>query len=481
MRRDRNLILLGLIAAQMAAIPGCQTSRKITLRSQLAETARTSGTESITVFTKDRESYELVWYSLEDSVLQGTGMVRTDRGGADFAGEIPLSDIYAIQANSTSVLKGLVMTGAVAAFIAVSASEPEMGNGLDPIEDIQQHGPGGGGGGGTSCPYIYSWNGKGYVLEAEPFGVALGKALERTTYHLLPSAVAQDGIVRLRLTNERQETHSVNAVGLVAIETDGPAEVVLDAAGTAWPVTRPQSPRSAVDNSDRDILDDVASADGRMWECGPASVNPTSEYEDVLELAFAAPSRSADRSPVEVSLILRGINTRFSTVLYSQMSRMAGDQALALVHAIDTDPEMIDLLRRYLADASLSISLWNGHAWEPAGAFEPEANAVPFSRAVRIRVPQDAGDDLRIRLRSMADVWKIDALAVDWTPAAPLPAHPLPMLSAEADDDGADMLPLLLGSDDRYAVLLPPDAVELRFGAQAASCLLYTSPSPRDS
>ena len=75
-------------------------------------------------------------------------------------------------------------------------------------------------GGGGSCPYIYSWDGNDYKLEGEAFGTALGRALETQTSIVLKDLKSSDNRLKLKLTNERPETHFFNDIKLVAIETD---------------------------------------------------------------------------------------------------------------------------------------------------------------------------------------------------------------------------------------------------------------------
>jgi hypothetical protein len=301
------------------------------------------------------------------------------------------------------------------------------------------------------------------VLEAEPFGAGLGRALELTTVHLLPSARAENGTVRLRLTNERQETHYVNSVRLYAIDLGASPAAVLDGDGTAWPLARAEAPAAAADQTGGDILADVASADGRMWECDPATLSPGSGYRDVVDVAFVRPSGASTGS-----LVLTGINTALSTAIFGHLCRAAGDQVPELLHAIDTDPELIAQLRRYLEDASLEASVWNGLEWKRAGVFRPEANAVAFTRGLRVRIPDGAGDTVRVRLSGLADVWRIDALSIDWTKASPLPMTPLEMLSATGPE-GEDLRSSIGGDDDRYAVLVPPDRVELEYAARGVA------------
>jgi hypothetical protein len=461
---SRAIAFAALVAALLAA-SGCGTSKKIASRIELANLAPT---QAMTVYAEGHRTYELRNHALVDSVIRGTGTVSNGRNEAAFDGAIPLTSIHAIKTSSKNLLKGLAVAGVTVLFVKALSDGTGADAGLRATQETMYHSPpGGGGGGGESCPYVYAWNGERYVLEAEPFGIGLGKALELTTVHLLPSANPENGVVRLRLTNERRETHYVNSLDLFAIYLGAAPAAVLDDRGEAWPLSHPEAPAAVSDRSGRDILAEVASADGRLWECDTSALAVGSGYEDVLELAFVRPSRSATGS-----LVLTGTNTGLSTAMFSHMCRVVGDQAPELVHAIDTDQELIASLSAYLDDASLKASVWNGSDWENAGEFRPEANAVTFTRALRIRVSEAAGDTVRIRLRGMADVWKLDALSMDWTDASPLPMKRVELLSA-IGPEREDVRELIAADDDRYAILVPPDRVELTYAAASGGRVVY--------
>jgi len=441
------------------ALMGCATSEKITTREELTHMPPE---RPITVYAVGDRVYVLHPYALADTMIHGTGTLSVRRETTAFEGDIPFSQIIAIKTDSRSFAKGLLVVGITAMFIAYAAEGVGSHTGLVPTVGTSHHEPSGGGGSGSSCPYVYAWDGSSYVLQAEPFGVALGRGLELTTRHLLPAARAEHGIVRLRLTNERRETHYVNSIGVSRIELGAARAAVLDGAGAAWPLTNPIAPVAARDRLGHDILSSLATADGRFWECDPSSLTADSGYEDVLELAFVRPSRVRT-----ASLVVTGINTELSTALYGELCRVVGDQTPALAHAVETDPVLIAELREYTRDASLTASVWNGRDWKSAGALQPEANAVTFTRALRIQLPGDAGDTVRVRLRSMADVWRIDAIAVDWGDARTLAMTPLRLESATGP--GNEDLRRDLAEDDRhYAILVPPDRVDLAFSDRDA-------------
>ena len=444
--------------AKLGAIPGSlgfsNTSQKITTRDEFASV---KAGRPITVYAQGERVYQLPQHALGDTLIRGSGTLQQGHDVSPFTGTIPFREIIAVKTDSRSAIKGFALLGITALFVAYAIEASDSHHGMQATEQLGYRYPGGGV--GTSCPYLYAWDGARYELQAEPFGTAWGRALEQTTLHVLPAVRAGEGEVRLRLTNERAETHYVNSIQLRAIDLGTAPAAVLDGEGRAWPLSRPVSPVTARDKTGRDILPEVADADGRMWECDPSGLTPGSGYEDVLEVAFARPRHASAGS-----LVLTGINTEISSVMHACLCRLTGDQTALFAHAVETDPELIAGLREYLRDASLKAFVWDGRGWQPAGEFQPEASAVSFTRALRIGFPDGVGDTVRVRLRGMADVWKIDALSADWGGAQPLPMTPVKLLSATGPA-GEDLLSDLEADDARYAILLPPDQVDLTFAA----------------
>jgi len=79
--------------------------------------------------------------------------------------------------------------------------------------------------------------------------------------------------------------------------------------------------------------------------------------------------------------------------------------------------------------------------------------------------PSDDGDDtLKIRLTCLADVWKIDAVQIDWTLVQPLKPTPVRLISA-IGPESQDLTATLAVADDHYITLLPPETIHLTFQA----------------
>jgi hypothetical protein len=402
----------------------------------------------------DGSLYELTQYSLTDTSLIGTGYIRS-KGSGSFSGELPLAQIRYIQSSRTSFWKGVAAAGAIGLFIAAASPALESADfSVTPQEGY--HPPYSGGYGGGSCPFIYSWDGRRNVLEGEAFSVALGASLELMTSTVLKSLKADSLLSRVVITNERPETHHFNTITMQAVEADRNADVILDPSNIPWPVYRISPPDAASTPFSKDILPAIGRQDGIFWGANGRSEPIPEHFRDVLEAEFTVPDHTTDGT-----FVVRAMNTKLSNTVFDLLFRFLGDQSLAFLNAVENDPEMVSTLKDWIRECSLKISVWHEDGWQQIGAVTPEANEVGFSRAIRIRIPESE-PKVRIRLESLSRVWMLDAIGIDWTPVRALPGRGMRLVSATGPR-GEDLRTTLKASDDAYAVLFPPQSIDLRF------------------
>jgi len=65
-----------------------------------------------------------------------------------------------------------------------------------------------------SCPFVYSWDGTQYVFDAEPYGGAITRGLERDDYSELEHLREQNGRLPIAVNHEVDETQFTNFVEL---------------------------------------------------------------------------------------------------------------------------------------------------------------------------------------------------------------------------------------------------------------------------
>jgi hypothetical protein len=133
----------------------------------------------------------------------------------------------------------------------------------------------------TSCPYLYAWDGERFVFVTDllwnaPLGLQLAEGVlappRDWEYLKIPGEMlaAKNGEYVLQITEELWEAAYFDHVRLIAV--DHPAEVQIFsnekvggpdlAAYKIHTVTRPRAPRSALNQSGRDLLPELAAADG---------------------------------------------------------------------------------------------------------------------------------------------------------------------------------------------------------------------------
>ena len=93
-----------------------------------------------------------------------------------------------------------------------------------------------------SCPFVYSWDGSKYVFDAEPYGGAIARGLEKDDYSELGLLREENGQYRLRITNEVEETHMTNHTELWVVDHPAGTRVVPDVQGNLHTVSAPVSP-----------------------------------------------------------------------------------------------------------------------------------------------------------------------------------------------------------------------------------------------
>ena len=91
----------------------------------------------------------------------------------------------------------------------------------------------------------------------------------------------------------------------------------------------------------------------------------------------------------------------------------------------------------------------------------PGSNKLPFERLIRFNLKDINSGELRIKLECMSDVWKIDALSIDYSDVQSMEAAEVPLQTGEVS--GQRIEDKILRRDGNYQVLLPGDKIDLKF------------------
>ena len=361
---------------------------------------------------------------------------------------IPVSDIRYVEVQKVDAGKTVLLVAGIGLTVlliaaAVSLSNWEWGNGSDTT---------------TSCPVIYSWDGRNWRLDSGTFGGAVMPALERTDVDNLFHAVPERGSLRLRLANVLRETDYIDGFSVLAVDHPKDVMVLPDAAGSEalHSVTQPLAPLVARDDRGRDVLSWVGVSDGIGWESALLERDPTvpSDQRDGLELLFRRPPGRDS-----VTLVLDAQNTPWAAHLMQRLAGAFGRDVLAWY-----DPATTDSAARVVGpvvdrDATLEVKLYRHGSWETRGYVREIGPEIAKQVALSLNLAGVAGDTVRIRLESIPNFWRVDFAGLDASPAAALTVHALAL--DRADRNGADVRNLLRDEDHHYLVLENGEAVQL--------------------
>ena len=436
---------------------GCTTYAPITRKSQLANPDMTG---EIVVLTRDGTKYRFKNYLLKDSVLLGGGYIESD-SMKDFSGNLALSDIAYIQKQQPSSSKTIIGVGAVTAFVIMAGVQLGESSQGTLSTNLAYHYPiTYGGSGHGSCPYIYSWDGVSYHFESETFAGSVFRGAERSSFDVLSSLRAVDGVCRLRITNEREESEYTNRVALYAV--DGPEEkrIVPDSRGSMHTIGKVASPVSCSDRDGHNLLPLISRADGVYWESSLRSkdVSLRENIRDTIFLEFTKPANAS-----KVKLLVRGTNTELGAFAFHKLFSLRGPSLLDWYRTLESDP---DESRRFISfmmrEGMLHVNLRQGNAWVEKAAYADVGPMITKEQVVILDVNDDGGDILKVALVSTADLWRIDRIAMDYSEDQPVIVHELPVLSA-VDQSGNDVAPLLSQVDNRYYSTVPGQSADLTF------------------
>ncbi len=278
-------------------------------------------------------------------------------------GAIPLSEIHSISYATTK--NGRIIGGAIGALVDATVV-------ISLVVSSQQHQSSYAT--GHSCPFVYSFDGDGYVFDSETFSGAICPALQRTDWDDLEQLVMVNGSCSLRVENHLPETQYVDALKLIVVDHPQGSRVIAGAPGEIHTVFEPQRPVEAVDDRGNVVLPLLARADSLSWISDPIGRDPEdpAAVRDGLTLAFDV-AQGSDSA----KLILSARNTFWAAELEERLLKLQGTDLDRWYEAMESSREFrdsfVDIVRR---EAMLSVQIWTGESVE-AGAIPRVPGAIP--------------------------------------------------------------------------------------------------------
>jgi hypothetical protein len=300
-----------------------------------------------------------------------------------------------------------------------------------------------------SCPFVYSWNGTEYVFDAEPYGGAISRGLEKDDFSELGQLREQNGLYRLKVTNEVDETQFTNLTELWVVDHPAGTRVVPDILGKLHTVAAPYAPLSARDAAGHDLLPWLRATDRLIWE-SPAVPDVDGNLQSDIVMTFPKPAGGA-----QAKLVANAATGLWGSYMIKKMVELRGRDLGAWYRTIDESKPARDALFAWEVREqlyALKIEVEEPSGWVVRGILPGTGPFISKDRIVLLDVSHVQGDQLHIRIRPPAGFWSLNSFAVDYTPDRALSMQTVKPATAR-DLQGTNVLPDLVAIDDRYVAM----------------------------
>lgn len=270
------------------------------------------------------------------------------------------------------------------------------------------------------CPFIYSFDGNAYTLDAEPLAGAVGPGFKRTEWKVLSSLVEVNRQYRLLAVNEVDAADYLDHVQLLAVDHPRGVVVVPGISGAVHTITDPMAPLRAYDPEGNDLLPFVGHNDEIYWQSDVESQELPGAVESKTGLIFEFP-RPKDAS--EVKVIFKGCNSSWGAGVLKRRLAMYGENAPAVLEEIKNQgPAFVKIKDMLAAEEALSLQLRveTDEGWKTMGNIAGGSPLAPGTHVYPVDLSGFTGDILRIKLTPPAASWMIDYIAVDYSGDLPV-------------------------------------------------------------
>jgi hypothetical protein len=315
-----------------------------------------------------------------------------------------------------------------------------------------------------SCPFVYSWDGARYVFDAEPYGGAIARGLEKDDYSELGQLREEDGRYKLRVTNEVDETQMTNLTELWVVDHPAGTRVVPDIQGKLHTVSAPQELLSAHDAEGHDLLPWLRTTDRLIWE-PPSVPDASGSLQGDITMTFPKPADAK-----QVKLIANAATGLWGSYMIKQMVALRGRDVGKFYTAVNHS----QAARKALSDWELREQLYQlkvyveePTGWVVRGVLPGTGPFISKDRILPLDVSHVQGDELHIRIHPPAGFWALNSFVADYTPDRAVSVQTLKPATAQ-DPAGKSVLSELVSVDNRY-LEMPNigDTADLTFVAPA--------------
>lgn len=367
--------------------------------------------------------------------------------------EIPIAEVWTVQIKKRDFLTPLLFCGATAVMIAAAIASRQP----DPARPAVRS--------SESCPIVYSFDGARYVFEAEPYGGAICRGMERAEWSELDHLGEVNGRYRLLVANELNESEFVDEVSLVVIDHPAGVRIIPDVLGGLHTIVRPLAALRASDQNGRDLRPLIAAEDDHFWESEKdgRDLENSDDLKDTLIFEFPKPAAAR-----KATLVANAWTTLWGMQSAKGFLELYGDKLPEWYADMNrSGPAVRELTTWFLSGGmyTAKILVETRDGWTPRGLIYGGGPFISKDKAYSLDVSDVPGETVRLKIEPAAGFWKLDYVALDYGQETPVRVREIRPEMA-LDRNGRDVKAMIAKADQVfYEMPLAGDFAELTFAA----------------
>ncbi len=312
----------------------------------------------------------------------------------------------------------------------------------------------------TSCPYVYSFNGTEYVLDAEPLGGAIWQGCERMDWEVLRHIAEKNDAYLIKINNELEEIQYLNEVKLEVVDHPQGTAVIPDFYGDFHLIKDAQSPLKAYGLDGANLLSLLEKKDDYSWIANPLNKNCLTPEERVS--IFLEYEKPADASQVKLHFNVQ--NSLWASNFIKEFLKLYGEELDGFYTGLNASTEQSDaLIQLMIREGMLDVKVWDGQQWLDGGFIWGVGPLMSKDKVLALDLSRIKTENLKIKLEAPPGFWAVNSVLADYSTIADFSRQEITAANA-INELGEDISGLLQHSDEEYYVM--PDttcSAELSF------------------
>lgn len=300
-----------------------------------------------------------------------------------------------------------------------------------------------------SCPYIYSFDGKKYVFDAEPIAGAITEGLKKTDYSKLEHLKSINGKYKILVKNETEETHYIDKIKLLVVDHAMNSDVTSDINGDMTVYNKIHKPLSVIDENGKDLTSIFVSKDDYKWQSILPSENSFTGENLRHKLIFKFPK---PENAKDVKLFVSGGTSMWGGMMVENMLDLYGNKVDEWYNKINSKKiELFEMLQFHQKEELylLKVNVLKNNLWITKGYIQGGSPYKHDDRILDLNIEDIPGDTLTVELNPPLGFWKIDQIGLLYD-ELPNPEVKELSISYAKDHDGNDLCKTLNTIDGDY-------------------------------